>query len=131
MSSHRALQTGEPSPHSQDEVSAALPGWQDTPGCSLGFRPNTGLAEAESNSVESLSVIEAFAITTLAQDLPEPHCLLSTAPDAGQLSWRPVLPTQPNCPHISTVLVNTSGTGAIQWTALLILRFGLFWLDRW
>ena len=112
-------------------MSAAFPGWQDTLGYSLGYRLRTGLAKEESNGIESLSIIQAFAITTLAQDLSKPDSLLSTAPDTGQLSWRSVLLTQPKSPHISTVLLNTSGAVAIQWTIPLILHFGLFWLDRW
>lgn len=106
-------------------MSVAFPGWQETLGYSLGYRPKTGLAKEESNGIESLSVIQAFAITTLAQDLSEPDCLLSAAPDTGQLSWRSTVPMQPKSPHISTVLLNTSGAVAIQWTMLLTLHFGL------
>lgn len=111
-------------------MSAAFPVWQDTLGYSLGYSPETGLAK-ESNGVKSLTIIQAFVITTLALDVSEPECLLFTAPDTGQLSWRSMHPTQPKSPHISTALLNASGAVAVPWTMLLILYFGLFWLDRW
>lgn len=108
---------------------AAFRGWQDTSGCSLGSRPEAGLAKEE---IQRHKVTFHYSNFCNNHTGSRPICLTVVH---GSRHWTAVLAIcAPRAARVSVhfnCLLNTSGAVVIPWTMLLSLRFGAFCLHRW